>query len=1219
LDAENIEFVFDRLLMIEEDLDQTAALSFGMDTDHLPDFPSLQQLANSLWRKGSERGAAVLVGSGFSRNADRAGVDTPKPPLWGQLYRAMARRLYETDTESAPPDALRLAEEFKCYLGRAALDEFIREHVPDAAWRPGTYHTKLMRLPWSDVLTTNWDTLLERASRVHRVVRDPADIPRMPAPRVVKLHGSIDTNGLLVFTEEDFRTYPARFAPFVNLARQVFLENELCLVGFSGDDPNFLQWSGWVRDHLGDSARRIYLVGSLRLSPAKRKLLESRNVAPIDFGPMTVGLSEDDAAALAMGHFLEFLRTAEPKRRYDWRPKPTSEYGFQPFAIPGTPAPSEQQKSAMLDTAMEIWRADREGYPHWLICPTRQRAELWYGSRHLPTTSWALLEAKPLERRALFLYELAWRHSKTLCSLDEQLIVKLREIADPGKPCGLKRDQQLEVAVLLLREARISRKPLDFEHAEALLARETTPGSDGHTELIYQRLLWKRDEFDYRSVSVGLKDLKGDDPVWKLRRACLHWDCGESEEAKSLLQGAIVDLDERQRHDPSSIWVGSRSSWAAVIARAVRIFDFARVERDDRSGKIAEIGCDPDDELENLRHEAEEKFRTLSEPSHDFEPSFGAGSYKKNSSSIVSDGSDAIGPAAATERLADVVGLPMRMPHVDVLAEMSMNAGIASFEPSLVWHLRLLRSVNSHTDRAFQNHFGRAAIARLDPLVARDLTKYVLVAVRFWRDRARQNGVFDVFVLERLRVFIETLSRLVPRSDEETILSALDLAAELAQNPLGRHHWMYEVLANLTEHSLRSLSRAKRGSLVLNCLRFPLPDENPWSVWGPNPISHLFSDRITPQRSPGDPRWRVEVNTLIERAKDGPSRGQAVERLAYLCHYDALEGDESENFRMALWSKTDDGRFGFPADIGLFPNRIIGLPAPAGTDPLQIVRTLLYTAPLRGSDLSARLPGMVVASACLSPFTRVQPTPDDAVRILDEILSLDLEFKSADPVRKVGWHRIGDKIGDAIAHAILPNLGTADFTEVRVQFIFAMSESDRGRGVLAGLPWLAIARPDLLSQVAIRLRRAISRGNPLDVQAAAKAIETWARSVPKASDRALPESVVNTLVSAVEAGRLIGLQPLLWCTRRLFEDKFLLSEHVSSVESALGDLLKDLSYGAMPVTGPEAIGLTIARAECVRLSHALIEAGQSNESTRSWIDLSANDPLPEVRLAIETP
>src|SRR5713226_9895686 len=65
--------------------------------------------------------------------------------------------------------------------------------------------------------------------------------------------------------------------------QQAMMETAFCLVGFSGDDPNFLHWSGWVRDNLGDCTPKIYLVGWLDLSDQRRRMLEDRSVVPIDF------------------------------------------------------------------------------------------------------------------------------------------------------------------------------------------------------------------------------------------------------------------------------------------------------------------------------------------------------------------------------------------------------------------------------------------------------------------------------------------------------------------------------------------------------------------------------------------------------------------------------------------------------------------------------------------------------------------------------------------------------------------------------------------------------------------------------------------------------------------------------------------------------------------------------------------------------------------------
>ena len=39
------------------------------------------------------------------------------------------------------------------------------------------------------------------------------------------------------------------------------LENTLCMIGFSGNDPNFNNWIGWIRDNLGaENAPYLYLL-----------------------------------------------------------------------------------------------------------------------------------------------------------------------------------------------------------------------------------------------------------------------------------------------------------------------------------------------------------------------------------------------------------------------------------------------------------------------------------------------------------------------------------------------------------------------------------------------------------------------------------------------------------------------------------------------------------------------------------------------------------------------------------------------------------------------------------------------------------------------------------------------------------------------------------------------------------------------------------------------
>ena len=222
----------------------------------LQDYPALKKLAGVLWRQdASYRGAAVMVGAGFSRCAAQSGDSTRLMPLWMDFSRKLATELDPGDPNLAYLDPLRLAELYKAQFGQQTLNDLIRAEIDDSAWSPGDLHTKLLQLPWSDVLTTNWDTLLERASeRVHvpiySTVTKQTDLAAVSPPRITKLHGTVNTTEELIFTQEDYRRYPETHAAFVNFSRQVFIENELCLLGFSGEDPNFLQWTGWVRDHL---------------------------------------------------------------------------------------------------------------------------------------------------------------------------------------------------------------------------------------------------------------------------------------------------------------------------------------------------------------------------------------------------------------------------------------------------------------------------------------------------------------------------------------------------------------------------------------------------------------------------------------------------------------------------------------------------------------------------------------------------------------------------------------------------------------------------------------------------------------------------------------------------------------------------------------------------------------------------------------------------------
>jgi hypothetical protein len=112
------------------------------------------------------RHASVMVGSGFSENAT-GGSKSRSFPAWNELGDIFYEKIYKTSANKKEKEylgPLKLAGEAEAAFGRYALNNIIRSSIPDKEFHPSELHKKLLRLPWSDVFTTNYDTLLERAA-----------------------------------------------------------------------------------------------------------------------------------------------------------------------------------------------------------------------------------------------------------------------------------------------------------------------------------------------------------------------------------------------------------------------------------------------------------------------------------------------------------------------------------------------------------------------------------------------------------------------------------------------------------------------------------------------------------------------------------------------------------------------------------------------------------------------------------------------------------------------------------------------------------------------------------------------------------------------------------------------------------------------------------------------------------------------------------------------
>ncbi len=213
-----MNFFFEQISIVlqnvEKHLVQETKMGISMEENYI------KEIAEAL----SENHAALMVGAGFSKNAEKIAVTEKKFLNWNELSDMFYETVYGQHGGPGKEynSSLRLAQEVEITVGRPKLEKIIKEAVPDSEYAPSELYVKLMELPWKDVFTTNYDTLLERAA--DRVIKRRYDVVvcqedlvnRSDAPRILKLHGSFPSYRPFIITEEDYRTYPIKFAAMVN-------------------------------------------------------------------------------------------------------------------------------------------------------------------------------------------------------------------------------------------------------------------------------------------------------------------------------------------------------------------------------------------------------------------------------------------------------------------------------------------------------------------------------------------------------------------------------------------------------------------------------------------------------------------------------------------------------------------------------------------------------------------------------------------------------------------------------------------------------------------------------------------------------------------------------------------------------------------------------------------------------------------------------------------
>jgi hypothetical protein len=182
------------------------------------------------------RECVLFVGAGLSSGAGL--------PDWAALVRRLAEDLGVNP--DAPADYLDLAQWHREKFGPERLARVLRETY-SAPSLPTLGHYLLTALPVQQVITTNYDDLVERALAAQK--RYPIKVVRQGdvagtgrgGVYVIKLHGDAAQAEEVVLTRDDYDEFFQRRPAMALLLEGLLLNRTFFFVGYGLRDPNFRQ------------------------------------------------------------------------------------------------------------------------------------------------------------------------------------------------------------------------------------------------------------------------------------------------------------------------------------------------------------------------------------------------------------------------------------------------------------------------------------------------------------------------------------------------------------------------------------------------------------------------------------------------------------------------------------------------------------------------------------------------------------------------------------------------------------------------------------------------------------------------------------------------------------------------------------------------------------------------------------------------------------------
>lgn len=224
---------------------------------------------------------SVFVGAGVSALS--------KYPSWNALVKTMSDEIgYTKENEEKNFSSEELLKIPQMYYNTFKEKRYLQKVKAEFSgeYETNEIHDLIFSLKPKNILTTNYDTLLERTSvkfgRNYSVINsDRAVSSGVSNQYLIKLHGDFNAN--FVLKEQDYLDYEINYMLIDNLVKSIFATTLVIFVGYGLNDYNIRLILNWVKNVQADTfICPIFIHTGKKLSKLDKKYQKYRGLEVID-------------------------------------------------------------------------------------------------------------------------------------------------------------------------------------------------------------------------------------------------------------------------------------------------------------------------------------------------------------------------------------------------------------------------------------------------------------------------------------------------------------------------------------------------------------------------------------------------------------------------------------------------------------------------------------------------------------------------------------------------------------------------------------------------------------------------------------------------------------------------------------------------------------------------------------------------------------------------